>query len=174
LIARTFNPASGGSSPRDRSRSMSLTSTGGSVRDGSGTGEAARAGDAGAAGDAGEAHAIGGSSGGGGDALGASDSACAVTAGAEATGAGSFLTTGAGPPGRTGTRDHIQSAAAPAAKPSRNASSFAKRARYSTSCAGTPGPTMPASSRASQFVKRMQPWDWVLPTVDGSGVPWMP
>jgi len=33
--------------------------------------------------------------------------------------------------------------------------------------------TIPASSSASQFVKRMQPCDSVLPILSGSGVPWM-
>ena len=37
-----------------------------------------------------------------------------------------------------------------------------------------PGDTALASSSAVQLVRRMQPCDWVLPIVLGSGVPWMP
>ena len=35
-------------------------------------------------------------------------------------------------------------------------------------------PDHPASSTASQFVRRMQPWDWLSPMSDGAGVPWIP
>ena len=34
--------------------------------------------------------------------------------------------------------------------------------------------TMPASSWASQLVRRTQPLDWLLNSCDGVGVPWMP
>jgi len=42
---------------------------------------------------------------------------------------------------------------------------------YWTSTAGTPGPTIPASSLGSQLVSRIQPCDWRLPILEGSGVP---
>lgn len=45
---------------------------------------------------------------------------------------------------------------------------------HSRSNAGMPGATACASAAAFQLVRRMQPCDWVLPTVDGSGVPWIP
>ncbi len=41
----------------------------------------------------------------------------------------------------------------------------------STNSTVTPGLTIFASSVASQFVRRMQPWLWVRPIFDGSGVP---
>ena len=34
--------------------------------------------------------------------------------------------------------------------------------------------TMPASSSASQLVRRTQPIDWFANSCDGVGVPWMP
>ena len=40
--------------------------------------------------------------------------------------------------------------------------------------AGVPGATACASAAASQLVRRMQPCDWLLPIMEGSGVPWMP
>ena len=45
---------------------------------------------------------------------------------------------------------------------------------HSCRIAGVPGAIASASAIASQLVSRMQPWDCVFPTVDGSGVPWMP
>jgi len=42
---------------------------------------------------------------------------------------------------------------------------------YSSRITGVPGATICASSEASQFVRRMQPWDSACPTNDGSGVP---
>jgi hypothetical protein len=45
---------------------------------------------------------------------------------------------------------------------------------YSCRIAGVPLETACAKAAASQLVMRMQPWDCVLPTFDGSGVPWMP
>ena len=47
-------------------------------------------------------------------------------------------------------------------------------AAYFWRMAGKPGETSCASSAASQFVSRMQPWDSVLPMDEGSGVPWIP
>ena len=44
----------------------------------------------------------------------------------------------------------------------------------STNSTVTPALVILASSVASQLVRRMQPWLWVLPILDGSGVPWMP
>ena len=44
----------------------------------------------------------------------------------------------------------------------------------SSNFTNVPRRTIPARSRASQFVSRMQPWDWVLLMFLGSGVPWMP
>ena len=44
----------------------------------------------------------------------------------------------------------------------------------STNSTVTPFEVILASSVASQLVRRMQPWLWVLPILDGSGVPWMP
>lgn len=37
-----------------------------------------------------------------------------------------------------------------------------------------PRSTRTARSRTSQLVRRMQPWDSVLPIFSGSAVPWMP
>src|SRR5690606_18430253 len=45
------------------------------------------------------------------------------------------------------------------------------RRPQSTNSTGTPGFTSLASSAASQLVRRTQPWLWVLPIFDGSGVP---
>ena len=44
----------------------------------------------------------------------------------------------------------------------------------SSNFTNVPRRTIPARLRASQFVSRMQPWDWVLLMFLGSGVPWMP
>ncbi len=46
--------------------------------------------------------------------------------------------------------------------------------RQSWNTTDTPGVTSPASSSASQFVRRTQPWLWLRNRLDGSGVPWMP
>ena len=43
--------------------------------------------------------------------------------------------------------------------------------RQSTNSTVTPGLTILASSVASQLVRRTQPWLWVLPILEGSGVP---
>ena len=45
---------------------------------------------------------------------------------------------------------------------------------HSRSSTGVPGPTEAATRSALQLVRRMQPCDWVLPMVEGTGVPWMP
>jgi hypothetical protein len=45
---------------------------------------------------------------------------------------------------------------------------------HSTNSTGVPLLTIRASARASQLVSRTQPFDAVLLTVAGSGVPWMP
>src|SRR5690606_34379115 len=45
---------------------------------------------------------------------------------------------------------------------------------YSCSTAGVPGSTAAASASTFQLVSRMQPWESVLPTCAGAGVPWMP
>ena len=37
-----------------------------------------------------------------------------------------------------------------------------------------PSRTRPANLRASQLVRRKQPWEPVLPMRSGLGVPWMP
>jgi hypothetical protein len=66
-----------------------------------------------------------------------------------------------GPP-RAGGSAAVSWAAAIASEPcSRNATRV-------------PFSTVPASSLASQLVRRMQPCDSLLLTFDGSGVPWMP
>ena len=39
---------------------------------------------------------------------------------------------------------------------------------------GVDAATADATCSALQLVRRMQPWDWVLEMVEGSGVPWMP
>ena len=44
----------------------------------------------------------------------------------------------------------------------------------STKATGVPFLMLPPSRLASQFVSRTQPWDSVLLTLEGSGVPWMP
>jgi len=45
---------------------------------------------------------------------------------------------------------------------------------HSTNSTAVPFFTMAASARASQLVRRTQPWECTLPTLCGSAVPWMP
>jgi hypothetical protein len=63
---------------------------------------------------------------------------------------------------------------APHRKPMKNVRRPRRPPSYLRIATGVPAATIPASSCASQFVRRMQPWDCVFPMVDGSGVPWMP
>src|ERR1700737_5279976 len=44
----------------------------------------------------------------------------------------------------------------------------------STNTTGVPFLILPANRPTSQFVNRTQPWDSVLLTLEGSGVPWIP
>lgn len=50
----------------------------------------------------------------------------------------------------------------------------ARPAPYTCISTTSPGFTTLATAAALQLVRRMQPLDSLLPTWDGSGVPWMP
>lgn len=113
-----------------------------------------------------------GSRDGSGAGVGATATGLGTGAGARAAAAGPGLgATGFRPPAHQRAPN---SEKAPHRKPMKNVRRPRRRPSYLRMTTGVPAATIPASSCASQFVRRMQPWDCVFPMVDGSGVPWMP